>query len=123
MKTPLRNSVPGVRHADLQMSLSINSRREDIVRWYWPSARDKDFDCQIESILFNSFIDKRTLLRDVMGSNREQQLVDKIRQLLPDSKKKYTWPDVEKVEIGRGDRRERIFILFRRINCKIWPLN
>ncbi|CAF1314957.1 unnamed protein product, partial [Adineta steineri] len=32
-----------------------------------------------------------------MGSNREQQLVDKIRQLLPDSKKKYTWTDIEKV--------------------------
>ena len=32
-----------------------------------------------------------------MGSNREQQLVDKIRQLLPDSKKKYTWGDIEKV--------------------------
>jgi hypothetical protein len=32
-----------------------------------------------------------------MGSNREQQLVDKIRQLLPDSKKKYTWIDIEKV--------------------------
>jgi hypothetical protein len=33
-----------------------------------------------------------------MGSNREQQLVDKIRQLLPDSKKKYTWIDIEKVD-------------------------
>jgi len=33
-----------------------------------------------------------------MGSNREQQLVDKIRQLLPDSKKKYTWNDIEKVD-------------------------
>jgi hypothetical protein len=33
-----------------------------------------------------------------MGSNREQQLVDKIRQLLPDSKKKYTWVDIEKVD-------------------------
>lgn len=33
-----------------------------------------------------------------MGSNREQQLVDKIRQLLPDSKKKYTWTDIEKVD-------------------------
>ncbi|UJR30360.1 hypothetical protein I4U23_017895 [Adineta vaga] len=33
-----------------------------------------------------------------MGSNREQQLVDKIRQLLPDSKKKYTWTDIEKTE-------------------------
>lgn len=32
-----------------------------------------------------------------MGSNREQQLVDKIRQLLPDSKKKHTWVDIEKV--------------------------
>ena len=32
-----------------------------------------------------------------MNSNREQQLVDKIRQLLPDSKKKYTWVDIEKV--------------------------
>ncbi|CAF4361750.1 unnamed protein product [Adineta steineri] len=33
-----------------------------------------------------------------MGSNREQQLVDKIRQLLPDSKKKYTWTDIEKTD-------------------------
>jgi hypothetical protein len=33
-----------------------------------------------------------------MGSSREQQLVDKIRQLLPDSKKKYTWIDIEKVD-------------------------
>ncbi|CAF2473129.1 unnamed protein product [Rotaria sp. Silwood2] len=33
-----------------------------------------------------------------MGSNREQQLVDKIRQLLPDSKKKYTWVDIEKTD-------------------------
>ena len=93
------------------MSLSTDSRREHIDRWYWSSARDKDFDCQIESILFSSDIDKRTLIRDAMGSNREQQLVDKIRQLLPDSKKKYTWPDVEKVEIYRPDRRERIFRL------------
>jgi hypothetical protein len=34
-----------------------------------------------------------------MGSNREQQLVDKIRQLLPDSKKKYIWTDIEKVDL------------------------
>lgn len=33
-----------------------------------------------------------------MGSNREQQLIDKIRQLLPDSKKKYVWTDIEKVK-------------------------
>ena len=32
-----------------------------------------------------------------MASNRELQLVEKIRQLLPDSKKKYTWADIEKV--------------------------
>ena len=46
-----------------------------------------------------------------MGSNREQQLVDKIRQLLPDSKKKYTWPDVEKVGTGVGPRDKIIFAL------------
>ena len=36
-----------------------------------------------------------------MASSREQQLMDKIRQLLPDSKKKYTWADIEKVATGR----------------------
>ena len=37
-------------------------------------------------------------LRKTMASSREQQLMDKIRQLLPDSKKKYTWIDIEKVK-------------------------
>jgi len=37
-------------------------------------------------------------LRKTMASSREQQLMDKIRQLLPDSKKKYTWIDIEKTD-------------------------
>lgn len=54
-----------------------------------------------------------------MASSREQQLMDKIRQLLPDSKKKYTWADIEKVANGWEEEIDSEDVAFRRTNYKI----